>query len=297
MLGLRFAQTVSSQTHEGLLDLLTVALLLVAALLHAGWHSLVKAGDDQVLMLAGMGLVAAIAALAVVPFVPVPPPVIWPVLAVSVVLHVGYKLCLSSAYAHGDLGEAFPLARGMVPPFATGIAYATLGQLPSLGQALGIVAVSAGLLAVMLERRRQANWRLWTAAAGAGLAVAAYTVLDAYGIRLFGNWLAFTCWLIVADNVTFLALSRAARGPDVWRELAKRRWRVLASGALGLASFCVFLWALSRGPVGAVSALRETSMLFAIGLGILIHREPMSAGRIGGALLMILGVAAIAAGG
>jgi drug/metabolite transporter (DMT)-like permease len=277
------------------LDLLTIALMLIAALLHAAWHSLVKSGADQMVTLAGMGMVAAAAAFVALPFVPSPPAAVWPVLAVSVGLHVGYKLCLSNAYAHGDLGEAFPLARGMVPLFSTGIAFAALGQAPSFGQALGIGAVSAGLLAVMLDRQRQANWRLWSAAAGAGLAVAAYSVLDAYGIRLFGDWIAFTSWLIIIDNVAFLALSRVARGGSLWRDLAKAKWRVLASGVLGLASFCVFLWALSRGPVGAVSALRETSVLFAIALGVLTHREPLSAARLAGAALMILGVVAIAA--
>ena len=270
--------------------------MLLAALLHAGWHSLVKAGADQSVTLAGMGLVASVAALAALPFVPLPPTILWPVLAASVALHVGYKLCLARAYAIGDLGEAFPLARGMVPLFATTLAVATLGQVPSLGQSLGIGLVSTGLLMVMLERQRQRqpNWLLWSAAAGAGLAVAGYSVLDAYGIRLFGTWLGFTAWLIVIDNMVFLTLTRLQRGPMLWRQLAATRWRVLASGALGLASFCVFLWALSRGPVGVVSALRETSMLFAIVLGVLLHRETLSVARVAGALLMVSGVAAIA---
>jgi len=278
------------------LDLLTIGLMLLAALLHAGWHSLVKAGADQTVTLAGMGLVASVAALAALPFVPLPPTMLWPVLAASVALHVGYKLCLARAYAIGDLGEAFPLARGMVPLFATTLAVATLGQVPSLGQSLGIGLVSTGLLMVMLERQRQRqpNWLLWSAAAGAGLAVAGYSVLDAYGIRLFGTWLGFTAWLIVIDNMVFLTLTRLQRGPRLWRQLAATRWRVLASGALGLASFCVFLWALSRGPVGVVSALRETSMLFAIVLGVLLHRETLSVARVAGALLMVLGVVAIA---
>jgi len=278
------------------LDLLTIGLMLLAALLHAGWHSLVKAGADQSVTLAGMGLVASVAALAALPFVPLPPTMLWPVLAASVALHVGYKLCLARAYAIGDLGEAFPLARGMVPLFATTLAVATLGQVPSLGQSLGIGLVSTGLLMVMLERQRQRqpNWLLWSAAAGAGLAVAGYSVLDAYGIRLFGTWLGFTAWLIVIDNMVFLTLTRLQRGPMLWRQLAATRWRVLASGALGLASFCVFLWALSRGPVGVVSALRETSMLFAIVLGVLLHRETLSVARVAGALLMVSGVAAIA---
>jgi len=276
------------------LDLLTIGLMLLAALLHAGWHSLVKAGADQTVTLAGMGLVASVAALAALPFVPLPPAMLWPVLAASVALHVGYKLCLARAYANGELGEAFPLARGMVPLFATTLALATLGQVPSLGQSLGIGLVSTGLLLVMLERQREPNWRLWSAAAGAGLAVAGYSVLDAYGIRLFGTWLGFTAWLIVLDTVVFLGLSRLQRGPKLWRDLKATRWRVLASGTLGLASFCVFLWALSRGPVGVVSALRETSMLFAIALGVLLHRETLSLPRFLGALLMVLGVVAIA---
>jgi drug/metabolite transporter (DMT)-like permease len=217
------------------------------------------------------------------------------VIAALVALHVGYKLCLSRAYAHGDLGQAFPLARGMVPLFATGLAFATLGQVPNGGQALGAGAVSAGILMVMLDRQRRPNVSLWSAATGAGLAVACYSVLDAYGIRLFGDWLGFTAWLIVVDNLAFLGLSRAVRGTALWGELVAERWRVLASGLLGLASFSVFLWALGRAPVGAVSALRETSMLFAIGLGVLLHREALSAARLAGALLMILGVAAIAA--
>jgi len=277
------------------LDLLTIGLMLLAALLHAGWHSLVKAGADQTVTLVGMGLVASVAALAALPFVPLPPAALWPVLAASVALHVGYKLCLARAYANGDLGEAFPLARGMVPLFATTLAVATLGQVPSLGQSLGIGLVSTGLLMVMLERQRQPNWRLWSAAAGAGLAVAGYSVLDAYGIRLFGTWLGFTAWLIVLDTAVFLGLSRMQRGPKLWRDLKATRWRVLASGTLGLASFCVFLWALSRGPVGVVSALRETSMLFAIAIGVLLHRERLSAPRFAGALLMVSGVVAIAA--
>ena len=137
--------------------------MLLAALLHAGWHSLVKSGADQMVTLAGMGMVASLAAGVALPLVPVPPPAVWPVLALSVALHVGYKLCLSRAYAHGDLGEAFPLARGMVPLFATVIALTTLGQVPSTGQALGIGAVSAGILAVMLDRQTKrtgaCGWR------------------------------------------------------------------------------------------------------------------------------------------
>jgi drug/metabolite transporter (DMT)-like permease len=96
------------------------------------------------------------------------------------------------------------------------------------------------------------------------------------------------------DSVTFLAVCRLQRGRVLWRDLMLTRWRIVASGVLGLVSFSVFLWALSRGPVGAVSALRETSMLFAIALCVGLHQERLSGMRLAGAALMVLGVVAIA---
>lgn len=277
------------------MDSLTVTLMLAAGLLHASWHSLVKSGGDQIGVLAGMGIVAGLVAVAALPFLPAPPPAIWPLLVLSVALHVAYKLCLTSAYAQGEFGQAFPLARGMIPLFATAIAFASLGQVPTGGQCIGIGLVSGGLLVLSLERLRgPAPQRLIAAAAGAGAAVACYSVVDAYGTRLYGDWAGFTAWLIILDNVAFLAVTRMLRGPTFWASLAAMRMRVLVSGVLGLVSFCVFLWALSRSPVGAVTALRETSVLFAVLIGTALHQELLSLQRIAGAACILAGVISIA---
>jgi drug/metabolite transporter (DMT)-like permease len=208
---------------------------------------------------------------------------------------VGHKLCVANAYANADLGEAFPLARGAVPLFATAIAFPLLGQTPSVGQCAGIVLISGGLMVLALARlRRSFDGALLAATAGAGLAVAAYSVVDSYGTRLSGNWVDYTAWLIVVDNVTFLLVARLVRGRALWTTLFAMKGRVIASGLLGLISFGVFMWALSRNPVGAVSALRETSVFFAILIGILLHREPLSGRRIGAGLLIVAGILTIA---
>jgi drug/metabolite transporter (DMT)-like permease len=276
-------------------DLLTIVLMLLAGSLHAGWHGLVKSGVDQTANLAGMGIVAALPAMAVILFAPIPPATVWLVLLVSVAFHVGYKLCVANAYANADLGEAFPLARGAVPLFATAIAFLLLGQTPSAGQCAGIVLISGGLMVLALARlRRSFDGVLLAATAGAGLAVAAYSVVDSYDTRLSGNWVDYTAWLIVVDNVTFLLVARLVRGRALWATLSAMKGRVIASGLLGLISFGVFMWALSRNPVGAVSALRETSVFFAILIGILLHREPLSARRIGAGLLIVAGILTIA---
>jgi uncharacterized membrane protein len=242
-----------------------------------------------------MGLVAAVIAATAAPFVPMPSPAAWIVIAISAGLHVTYKLCLTAAYMRGDLGQAFPLARGMVPLCAATLALLTVGQVPTSTQWIGISLTSAGVLALAFGRLSgRPNWPMIAATSGSGLMVAAYSVLDAYGVRLSGDWAGFTAWLVIVDNVSFLILCFVLRGPALWGALMTDRTRVLVSGLLGLGSFTVFIWALGRGPVGAISALRETSVLFAVLIGIALHRERLTAIRIVGAGFILAGVVTIA---
>lgn len=277
------------------MDLITVGLMLLASLLHASWHSLVKSSGAQLTTLAGMGLVASVGAAMLIPVLPPPAPAVWPILIGSVALHVGYKLCLASAYARGDLGQAFPLARGVVPLFATLLAFVFLGQAPTMVHSLGVVLVSGGVLVLTLDKLRgQVNGPLVLATTGAGVAVACYSVVDAYGTRLAEHWASFTAWLIILDNLSFLLVCRMIRGRRLWGDLAALKGRIVLTGALGLLSFGVFLWALSHSPAGPVSALRESSVLFAFLIGLFAHRERFSWSRLSGASVIVLGVLVIA---
>jgi drug/metabolite transporter (DMT)-like permease len=279
-----------------MLDDLTIALMLLASLLHATWHSLVKYGGDQVLVLAGMGLVAAVVAACALPFLPFPSLAVWLVIAGSVTLHVGYKLALARSYAFGELGQAYPLARGFVPLFASAVAFVFLAQTPPAGRMFGIVLVSAGLIWLSTHSiRRGVDRRLLLAAMVAGLTVAGYSVVDAHGTRLSGNWASFTAWLVVADSMTFTLLIYWIKGQPLWRELWQQRGRMLVSGLLGITSFSIFLWALSRSQVGAVSALRESSVLFATMIGLVLYRESRSWQKLAAGGLIVAGLVVIAA--
>lgn len=279
------------------MDLFTISLMLAAGLLHASWHSLVKSASDGLANMAGMGAVASIPALLwLVVTTPILPAKAWIVLAVSVGLHVAYKICVAQAYARADLGEAFPMARGAVPLFASVIAFIGLGQIPTAGQGAGIALICFSLVLLAYQRLRGAfNLVLLAAIAGAGLAVALYSVLDSYGTRVAGNWIDFTAWLIVLDTLAFLLTARLMRGPQLWATMTAISRRIATSGLLGLLSFGVFMWALSRNPVGPVSALRETSVLFSILIGIAFHREAVSPRRIVAALLIVAGIVILAA--
>ena len=277
-----------------MLDTLTIVLMLAAGLLHASWHSLVKSGGDQILILSGMGVVACAAALCALPFLPFPTGQVWIVLAFSVSLHVGYKFALAQSYAFGDLGQAYPLARGLVPLISTAIAFVLLSQSPSRTQVAGIAIVSLGLMWLAVHSiRGGVDRRVFGAALVTGLTVASYSVLDAYGANLAPHWGTFAAWLVVLDTLAFLLLIRLARGRTLWAALWHFRWRMAASGLLRVTSFAVVMWALSRSPVGPVSALRESSVLFATIIGIAFFKEKPSAHRVGAALTIMTGLITI----
>lgn len=277
-----------------MIDSLTIAMMLAAALLHASWHALIKSAANGIAAIAGMGLVATVIAACILPFVPFPPAAVWPVIAGSVCLHCGYKLALARSYQFGDLGQAFPLARGFVPLFAAALAFIFMGETPKSGQMVGIAVVSTGLLWLAAGSVRGGiDRRLFAAAIVAGMTVAGYAVVDAYGTRLTGDWLSFTAWLVFVDSGSFFLLVLAFQGRRLPDQLWCNRVRTLASGLLGVGSFGVFLWALSRSAVGPVAALRESSVLFAAIIGMVWYGEVRSLHRLGAAALIVAGLTII----
>ena len=67
-----------------------VGLVLLAAVLHATWNAVIKAGEDRVLTMALVIGVGAVLALPLLFFVAAPAAESWPYLLLSVAIHVGY---------------------------------------------------------------------------------------------------------------------------------------------------------------------------------------------------------------
>ncbi len=276
------------------MSLMVFGMVVGAALLHSTWHAIIKNIPDSNAGLAGMNLISAGLALVALPFVAMPQGMAWAVLAFSVVLHNLYKMGLTRLYAVGELGQTFPMARGMSPMATTLLAALFLSELPSATYLAGIVTICLGLLLLAIEKVERPSPKLFLLAAAVGLSVAAYSVVDGYGVRLSGDWLSFTVWLVALDGGCFVLLARWMSGPGLWRTLYKQRDITLISGTFGIISFCVFIWALARAPVGMVTALREISVVFATLIGVIFLKERFSLRRLAGAALVTIGAGSLA---
>ena len=275
-----------------------LAAVLFGALLHASWNALIKGGRDKALdtaLIHGLGIVVALPVLAVVGL---PPREAWPFLAASVVVHLGYYVALVGAYRHGELGLTYPVMRGTAPLLVALASAAVIGE-PLSGTAwAGVLAVSAGVIAIGLSRSATAGHpgkALRYALANAAI-IALYTLIDGLGVRAAGNAASYVATLFVFEGLPYLALVLWRRRAELDATLAHmaERWKLaLAGTAASFGSYAIALWAMTQAPVAMVAALRETSVLFAAALGALWLKEGFGVMRAAGTALVLAGVIAL----
>ena len=271
------------------MSLPVVALVLGAALLHATWNALLKSGDDRFRSIVLMTGAASLTSLPALLFLPVPRAAAWPAIALSAALHVGYNLFLVRSYRHGDLGQIYPLARGSSPLLVLAGAMAVAGERPDAGALAGIVTISAGIVSLARGRDATSPTGLF-ASLVTGAFIAAYTVTDGLGGRLSGNPVAYALWLFVLDGIPMTAIYLIARrGPARRLSWDREAAKAAAGGIVSLLAYTAVIWAASVSPMGPVSAMRETSVVFAALMGWAFLGEPLTKRRLMSAVLVALG--------
>lgn len=269
--------------------------VLGAGFMHASWNALVKgsSGGDPLLDTSTIVAGSTVCAFVLLPFLPLPLAAAWPMAIASMLIHFGYYLTLTEAYRAGDLSFAYPLMRGTAPLIVTVLGIAFLRELPSLQVAAGIVLICAGIFAIAFaQRHRHPRAAVYWALGNAAI-IAVYTLIDGAGARASGNALAYVAWLTFLESVLFLAWVRWYRGPAAVAYVRARWRRGLVGGFFSVAAYGIVLWAMTRAPVAAVAALRETSVLFAALIGAVLLKEKLGFGRLAGAVGVVLGVAAL----
>lgn len=258
----------------------TGGLVLFAALLHASWNAMLHGTRDRFLSITWMGIAIGAVSLLVVLFTPLPAAAAWPYLIASGLVHIAYNLCLVRAYSSGDLAQAYPIARGSSPLIVTLGAALFAHEAIDLPHMIGIVMICGGIIALALQKRHVSRSGVLIALA-TGATIALYTVIDGIGVRLSdGQAVTYTAWMFLfywAMPLLFVA----ARGPKALWTSARRAPKEVGSSVVGglvsIAAYGIVIWAMQAGAMGTVSALRETSVVFAVLIGQVFLRESVSA--------------------
>ena len=268
--------------------------VLGAAAAHAAWNAMVKSSRDVLLDMTLVIVGGAVAAAPFLFFVAAPARESWPYLAASVCSHIGYYIALVGAYRAGDLSHGYPIMRGVAPLLVSICALAWLQEAPTPMEWLGVLLICGGVLSLGLAGF---HWRTSRVSTGWALAnaviIATYTLIDAAGVRLSGSPAGYVLWLFVLDALAFPLFIFLLKRNQLAAYAARFWLRGLVGGVLSSLAYGIALWAMTRAPVAAVAALRETSVIFAALLGAWLLKEGHLGRRVAGAATVAAGVIAL----
>ncbi|UXX83820.1 DMT family transporter [Roseovarius pelagicus] len=269
-------------------------LVLFAAFLHAFWNAIVKGAGDKAVMLGLIALGHVVPGLALVLLSGLPSMAAVPYIIASTVIHWVYYILLNTAYRVGDLSVVYPIARGLSPILIALGAQFWVGETLPLMAWMGILAVSVGIM-ILAAQRKQAPMPMvgFLAAVGVAVAIASYSIVDGVGVRLSGNALGYIGCLFTAE--AFVVAYVFGTKWDRVRAVPVRTLMLgLFGGIVSGTAYALVLIAKTQAPLGIVSALRETSVIFAALIGVLWFQEGPKRGRIAAAIVVGCGIAVIA---
>lgn len=267
-------------------------IVILAAALNAGWNALIKVSGDKIASMAAVTLMGALASLMVLPFVEFPDQASWPLLALAIILHTAYHFALPFAYKHGDLGQVYPISRGSAPLLVTLGAAVFAGETLGTAALFGVLFLSAGVMALSLDgRNRQShNCRAVPLALLTGTCIAAYTLVDGLGARQAGSVMGFAVCLTIGDGLLTFLIALVWKHKEIGMAV-KTQWKASAlAGGMQVGSYWMIIWAMALAPLGAVSALRETSVLFAALISTFILKEGFGVWRFVSAGMIACGI-------
>ncbi|MBI1492648.1 EamA family transporter [Halocynthiibacter styelae] len=266
--------------------------ILMAALLHASWNALIKTGDNKLAGMMVMALGHGLIGLVTIFTQPMPEGEVWIWLMCSATFHTAYQFFLGYAYQQGDLSRVYPIARGGAPMLVLLVNVIVLGEYMSVQSYMGIALLGVGI--ILMARgvfTSGESRRMLPFAIGSAFATAGYSIVDGMGARAMDNAVAYVGWLFVIAAVTYPALMIGVHGTQILR-IPRKTWVLgMCGAAASYASYIIAVWAMTQAPIALVTAMRETSILFAVLIGWLIFGEHMSRSKAISAILIVAGVA------
>ena len=256
-----------------------ILLILFAALLHASWNAALRGGADRLWSMTIMCVAVAIASVAIALFLEAPAKASWFYAVLSAVLHVGYNLFLVRSYKVGDLGQTYPISRGSSPILITLAASVFAGETVGAVAMFGILLVSGGIISLAFRGRKLAVPSL-PYALGTGCFIAAYSVTDGIGVRLSGAPMAYTVWMCALWGVLMPLVYVGVRDAKSLFTFRPGFVTACIGGLVSLLAYGIVIYAMSAAPMGAVSALRETSVLFAALIGYFFLGETLTVRKV-----------------
>lgn len=282
------------------MESLSLGLLVVAAVLHAGWNIIVKRAQERQIFTWWALVIGNCCFLPILLLRPSLPNEVWPFVIASAIAEGVYYLALARAYTIGDFSLVYPMARGAAPAFLATWAFLFLGERPSVGGLIGLGLLILGLIVVGSGVLWNMRGKVALSASGIGAAlsvafcISIYSIIDGAAVKI-ADPTAYTVITMILTSIIMapLVLPRYSR-QQIFGELRNNWLSISAVGVLTLLTYILVMFAYRLGPVSYAGAIREISVIFGALAGWIWLGESFGKVRTIGSLLIFAGIVVIA---
>jgi drug/metabolite transporter (DMT)-like permease len=267
-------------------------LVILSAIAHATWNALMKQAADRMLTMAALRFTGLVIGLCALPFVDWPAPESWKWLGLTAAVQFSYYVLLVRSYGAGDMSVVYPLARGLAPVLTTVAAALAIGETLNTGQTAAVALISLGIMVLALGAGAKREAVLLALATG--VSVAAYSFFGGLGVRAAGTVLGFQACLEIVTGAGTVSYVAAVRRADLRGFARKHGGLGVLAGVISVLGFLAYLAAAQRLPLGPVTALRETSVIFGAVIGTLVLRECFGLRRLTASAMVVAGITLLA---
>ena len=278
-------------------EILAIGLGLFSAVTVALANFGTKVGGDVLTARMVMSISMAIYVLPFVPFVAPPPADLWPSLFGAIAVHWVYQIGLVRALQRGDLSRVFPVMRGSAPILVALLAVPLLGEHLTPAGWAGLILASLAVISFALpeggqisaaQRQLDRSALFWAGITALG--IGAYTVVDAGVIRQMPSPYTFIVYLFILDWIGITAVTLFIRRGQVWQHVRPQLKPAMLGGVSGTLSYGAALYAFTLIDASFVTALRETSAVWAALMGAFWLKEGFGRRRIIAASILVAGL-------
>ena len=290
-----FATDQRGTYHLGPQSELALILVLSAAFLHALWNAMMKRSADRFIAMAMLNFGHGLPALIMVSIFLPPVRESWPFLVGSTFVHFFYYVFLLLSYRFGDLSQVYPIARGIAPVCVSVGAWFFAGEILPRQAWYAVLLITAGIGLLFFARGKYSgtNGLAILAALATGLMIASYTVLDGMGVRASQHAMGYIAWLFLLEWPFAFGLFYYRR--NMLTSIPANVYLIgFLGGVISAVAYGLAIYAKSIAPLGAVSAVRESSVIIAALIGVIWFGERPWKLRVLAAIIVAGGVIVLA---
>ena len=266
-------------------------LIFFAAFLHALWNIIIKSINNSLVGVACKVFFQSIIFAPIIFFVPLPEGITWLYLICSSLLHSLYFILLGIMYNKEDLTFIYPVARGCAPIFVTILSLIFLKEAIPFFGIIGILIACIALILISINNlNTKVDFKTILISIFIAFIISVYTFTDGSGVRSVDNSATFIVWNFFLGGWISIGYVYLTNKESLFKLRIKELILILCATVISFSAYAIIIWSMKYEPFGFVASMRESSIIFASLIGLVLLKEKIGYIRIISGILFFIGV-------